>query len=112
LVKTLHAAGCDFVMSYASMGANIIFNFLNRGNILMLAEGVDAFKVKVPGSLVGKTIQESQVRSETGCSIIGVSVDGHMIVPPEPSTLLTENSEIVLLGSVASEKEFLKKYRL
>ena len=111
-IRTLTAAGCDFVMSYASMGSNIIFNLLNRGDILMLAEGVDAFKVKVPKDLVGKTIQETRVRSETGCTIIGVSVDGQMKTPPEPSTVLFDNAEVVLLGSVASEKEFLKRYPL
>lgn len=111
-IRTLNAAGCDFVMSYASMGSNIIFNLLNRGDILMLAEGVDAFKVKVPKSLVGKTVRESRVRSETGCTIIGVSVDGQMKAPPEPATKLVEGAEVVLLGSVASEKEFLKKFHL
>ncbi len=109
-IRTLTAAGCDFVMSYASMGSNIIFNLLNRGDILMLAEGVDAFKVPVPSALVGKTIRESRVRSETGCTIIGVSVDGEMQAPPEPNTVLVDGAEIVLLGSVASEEKFLKAY--
>ena len=110
-IRTLTAAGCDFVMSYASMGSNIIFNFLNRGDILMLAEGVDAFKVHVPRALVGKTIRESRVRSETGCSIIAVSQGSTMIAPPELSTPLSADSEIVLLGSVAAEKAFIERYR-
>lgn len=110
-IRTLVAAGCDFVMSYASMGSNIIFNYLNRGDILMLAEGVDAFKVPVPRALVGKSIRESRVRSETGCSIIAVSQGDRMIAPPELSTALAEGSEIVLLGSVEAEKRFIERYR-
>jgi voltage-gated potassium channel len=111
-IRTLTAAGCDFVMSYASMGSNIIFNLLNRGDILMLAEGLDVFVVTVPKTLVGKNIRESRVRSDTGCTIIGVSVGGQMTALPEPETILPESAKIVLLGSVASEKEFLKRYRL
>ena len=35
-------------MSYASMGANAIFNLLRRADVLMLAEGLTVFRVKVP----------------------------------------------------------------
>ena len=110
-IRTLAAAGCDFVMSYASMGSNIIFNFLNRGDILMLAEGVDAFKVPVPRALVGKTIRESRLRSETGCNVIAVYEGDRMTAPPELSAPLAEGSEIVLLGSVEAEKKFIERYR-
>src|SRR5690606_4467455 len=34
-VSTLHKAGADFVMSYASMGANAIFNVLKRDDVVM-----------------------------------------------------------------------------
>src|SRR5690606_35979816 len=45
-VSTLHRAGADFVMSYASMGSNIIFNLLKRSDVLMLAEGLNVFRMK------------------------------------------------------------------
>ncbi len=38
-VSTLHRAGADFVISYSSLGANAIFNFLQRNDILMLRKG-------------------------------------------------------------------------
>jgi hypothetical protein len=40
-VSTLHRAGADFVMSYSSLGANAIFNFLKNEETLMLAEGLN-----------------------------------------------------------------------
>ena len=63
-VQILHRAGCDFVMSYASMGANMIVNILRHGDIVMLAEGVDVFKVKLPPSLSGKRLSETAIREE------------------------------------------------
>ena len=42
-VSTLHRAGADFVMSYASMGANAIYNVLEKGDVVMLAEGLHVF---------------------------------------------------------------------
>ena len=41
-------------MSQDHMGANTIFNLLNRAEILMITEGLDIFSQKTPKSLVGE----------------------------------------------------------
>jgi voltage-gated potassium channel len=110
-VRALQAAGCDFVVSYASLGASSIFNLLKRGNILLVAEGVDVFKVRTPRALIGKTIAHSRVREESNCSIIGVSIDGAMAINPGVETRLPADAEIVLIGSVKSEEEFFGRFR-
>jgi voltage-gated potassium channel len=69
-LATMHRAGADFVMSYASMGANTIFNLLKRSDIMMVAEGLDLLKVKVPRQLAGNTIAQSSIRKETACSLL------------------------------------------
>jgi voltage-gated potassium channel len=109
-VSTLHRAGADFVMSYASMGANAIFNVLRRADILMLAEGLTVFRVKVPPSLVGKTIAESAVRSQTGCSIVALKSDAALEINPDPNRTLTAEAELILIGVVEDENRFLKAY--
>jgi Trk K+ transport system NAD-binding subunit len=109
-VQILHRAGCDFVMSYASMGANMIVNLLRHGDIVMLAEGVDVFKVELPPSFSGKRLSETSIREECGCSVIAVSQDHRMRINPDPGTLLEAGSEIVLLGTVDSENTFLDRY--
>jgi voltage-gated potassium channel len=110
-VETLHIAGCDFVVSYASLGANAIFNLSKRGNILMVAEGVDVFKVKVPPLLIGKSIADSRVREDCNCSIIGVVVGSKMNMNPGPETLLLQDADMVLIGGVEGEGKFLEHYR-
>jgi len=109
-IQLLHTAGCDFVMSYASIGANSILNFLQNGNILMVTEGVDVFKVQLPKSLNGKKIADTTIRQDCGCSIIGVAHNGQMDINPSSSKKLVEESDIVLIGTVESEVKFLKKY--
>jgi voltage-gated potassium channel len=64
-VSNLHRAGADFVMSYASMGASAMVNLMKRSEVLMLAEGLDLFKVKVPPSLAGKTVAEAGIRERS-----------------------------------------------
>lgn len=109
-VSTLHRAGADFVMSYASMGANAIFNLLQRSDILMMAEGLDVFKVPVPMPLVGKTISETSIRQETGCNIIAVKEDSYMDINPHADVTLGENMEMILIGDGIAEETFLTRY--
>ena len=113
-ISTLHRAGADFVASYASMGANIIFNLLKHSDILMLAEGLNVFRIELPDDLEGKSLVESEIRERTGCSVIAIQreingKDTH-IVHFSPSEVLKSDDELVLIGTIESEEIFLKSY--
>jgi voltage-gated potassium channel len=110
-IQTLHSAGCDFVVSHASLGANNIFNLSKRGSILMIAEGVDVFRVKTPKALVGKTIKYASIREECGCNVIGISTNGSLMINPYPEVTLPQEGEMILIGCVESEEKFFKRYR-
>ena len=97
-------------MSYASMGADAIFNLLERSDTLMVAEGLDVFKLKIPESLIGKTIAESSIRSNTGCTVIAVNIDHESHINPDPSKPLPKDAEIILIGTTEGENLFLKMY--
>jgi len=109
-VSTLHRAGADFVMSYASMGSNIIFNLLKRSDILMLAEGLNVFRMKVPAALAGKSLAETSLRQQTGCSVIAVNAGGQFLINPDPQLTLDGSAEIIMIGSLEAEQEFFKRY--
>lgn len=109
-LANMHRAGADFVMSYASMGANTILNLLQRSDIMMVAEGLDLIKVKVPLQLEGHTIAESSIRKETGCTIIGIRQDEQMSINPEPSMVLPKGAEIILIGTAEAENRFFELY--
>ncbi len=109
-VELLYGAGCDFVMSYASMGANSIFNLLKKGNILMIAEGVDVFKVDVPRSLAGVTIRESSVREKSGCSIVALVSEDDIKINPNPSALIEDGQSIILIGNFDAETRFFEQF--
>lgn len=109
-VATLHRAGTDFVMSYASMGANTMLNLLKRGEILMLAEGLDLFKLPVPKSLAGRSIVEASVRERTGVSIVALARGDEIEVNPDPTRPLPEDGEILLIGTDEAEARFLETF--
>lgn len=106
-VLTLHRAGADFVISEASMGANAIFNLLRRSDVLLLAEGLEVFKVRVPPSLAGKTLTQGAVRQRTGCSVIAIEGNGGLQVNPDPKTTLPAGGEMFVIGSEESQQRFL-----
>ncbi|MFN3331268.1 MAG: potassium channel family protein [Caldilinea sp.] len=109
-VATLHRAGADFVLSYASMGASAILNLLNRGEILMVAEGLDVFEMQTPASLVGKTIAESDIRALTGCTVVAIEQNGVTHINPDPFIPLPADAQMILIGTVAAESRFLKRF--
>ena len=94
----------------ASMGANAIFNLLERSGTMMVAEGLDVFKMKMPPALVGKTIAESSIRRKTGCTVIAINVDHSMQIITDPNQPLPADAEIILIGSVDAENRFLENY--
>jgi len=109
-LATMHRAGADFVLSYASMGANTILNLLKRSDTLMVAEGLDLIKVKAPEQLVGKSIAESNIRKETSCTIIAIKNAEGMKINPDPAEVISEGVELILIGTVEAENKFFKEF--
>jgi len=105
-VSTLHRAGADFVMSYASMGASNVFNLLKRGNLLWLAEGLDVFRVAVPEFLVGKSLAECRFRQTTGCNVVAVEEFGTCNASPDPHRPLSASASLIIVGDTESEERF------
>ena len=110
-INTMHRAGADFVMSYATMGANAIFNILEGQNEMILAEGLNIFTHKVNNFLDNKSLIETNVRQDTGCTVLAIKCeDKGMIVSPDPKRKLKSGQELILIGSPDSENHFNSKY--
>ncbi|WP_291320402.1 NAD-binding protein [Desulfonatronospira sp.] len=111
-VSKLHQAGADLVMSYASMGANSVINFIKGDNVLMVAEGLDIFKEKVAGKLHGKNLGQSDIRMKSGCNVIAIESPARgTLINPEPDTSLEEGDELILIGTSEAEKKFLCTFK-
>ncbi len=109
-INRLHRAGADFVMSYASIGANIFFNLLRKGNILMVAEGLNVIRIPVPDGLIGKSLMESQIREKSGCSVIAIRKNEETIRNPSPTHEFSKGEDLVLIGTVEAEETFFEEF--
>jgi voltage-gated potassium channel len=111
-VDQLYAAGADFVVSNASVGASILMNLLEHKESIFLTEGIAVFRRSLPTSLVGKTISESHLRPKTGCSVVAIEPPGggNALVSPEPETRFEARSGLILIGTPEQEKSFDRRF--
>jgi voltage-gated potassium channel len=109
-VTTLHRAGADAVLSYASTGATAVWNKLSPNPTLVLAEGLDVFRVDMPPTLVGGTLADAGIRQRTGCSVVAVVRGDEVESNPDPTVPLEEEADLIVIGDRRSEQCFLQTY--
>jgi Trk K+ transport system NAD-binding subunit len=109
-VNTIDRAGADCVLSYASLGATAIANHLRHTNVLMLTEGLNLVRVKIPAELAGRTLIEAGVRAQTGCLVVAIDTAEGTRALPAPDQPLPTTGELLLVGDDEAEARFLARY--
>ena len=109
-VDTLHRAGADSVLSYASLGASAIWNELGFDDTLVLAEGLEVFRTAVPAGLAGKTLAHSSIRERTGCTVVAISEGDHVQINPPGDTRLPAGAELVVIADEESQVRFQTRF--
>ncbi|MFN2382294.1 MAG: TrkA family potassium uptake protein, partial [Guyparkeria sp.] len=109
-VKTLSRAGADLVLSYASMGANTVFNLMRGGEALLLAEGLRVFQSPIPPSVAGRSLGDSQIRRLTACTVISVEEEGGRELNPGVDFVMPEKGRMFLVGTLEAEDKFLEVF--
>lgn len=104
-VDQLYAAGADFVVSNASVGANILMNILENKESVFLSEGMHVFRYPVPATMVGRTIAAARIRSLTGSTVIAFEESGKKepTILPAPDEVLTQGMTLIMIGSPEQE---------
>jgi voltage-gated potassium channel len=109
-ISTMHRAGADFVLSYASMGAIETWNALRDDSTLLLAEGLVVFRVPMPTSLAGRPLRSTAIPTTTGCQVVGVVQDGECATDVSPDERLPAAAELLLIGDEDAEERFYRHY--
>ncbi len=107
--RRLLAAGADRVVSPERIGARSMSNSVTRPHtvdftdIVTASQGLDLqldeFSVPVGSSLIGKSIEECNIRRQFGVIVVGVmGADGEMAFNPAPEYRLQVDSTLIVLG--------------
>ena len=107
---TIHRAGADFVLSYASLGAQAVMSVLRGNELLVLGEDLDVFTVPAPRSLLGKTLAETEIGARTGLTVIGLDRDGEVATDLTADTVLTPGTALVMLGDATQRTDFVRAF--
>jgi Trk K+ transport system NAD-binding subunit len=109
-ISTLHRAGADAVLSYASLGATAIWNASGKHRTVVLAEGLEVFRLPMPRSMAGHSLMQCAVSRETGCHVVATARNGDMETNPDPSKPLPGDADLVVIGDEDSEQRFLERF--
>ncbi len=105
-IEAIHRAGADLVLSYSALGIESVISFLQGREATLLGGGVEIFATRVPATLAGKTLAESEIGARSGLNVITVEHAGAVTHNPTPVTVLHEDAEIVALGTQAQRERF------
>ncbi|WP_052665437.1 potassium channel family protein [Nitriliruptor alkaliphilus] len=108
-VSTLHRAGADAVLSYASLGATALWNAIGDDRRLVVAEGLEVFQVRIPDRMVGHSLRDIGLGERTGCDVLAIERHG-IVSAPDPGEPLPSEAELVIIGDEAAEHAFLERF--
>jgi voltage-gated potassium channel len=108
-LEAIHRAGADFVLSYASLGAETAFSTIQGRGLMMFGAGVELFSMPVPAPLIGKTLDECAIGARTGLNVIAVQENGNIVPNPPISLPLPPASELLMIGSHEQRLLFMRE---
>lgn len=109
-VSSLYRVGADQVLSFPALAANLVFNLLDRGDVLLVAEGLAALRVPVPEALAGRSLGESGLRSLTGCTVLAIEEAGVTEAMPGPERLLPRQGRLLMTGTMAAVDRWFARF--
>lgn len=106
----VYRAGADYVLSLPTVTGRMLFSMLMEDVEVLSANTMyEVVRTKAP-KLDGETLEEANIRAETGCTVIAVERDGKLIAGLQPTFQLQEEDQLIVVGSDETVNEFRKKY--
>ncbi len=109
-IDIIQKAGADFVLSYATLGAEAVLSISKGQELTVLGEGITLFITSIPHSLEGLSLAESGIGAKTGLSVIAIKENSKVVTLLSANTLLPSEAEIVMLGTTDMRKTFNAVY--
>ncbi len=102
----MYRAGADYVLALASVTGRMTASaVLEDETVLSPDTQVDVIRTAAPG-LVGRTLGDAEVRSQTGCTVVAVERDGEVLTDVGPDFRVEANDDLVIAGTDAGTNKF------
>jgi Trk K+ transport system NAD-binding subunit len=98
-VRKMYRAGADYVLSLAAVSGRMIASTIVEGeDVLSLDRQIKIVRTTAP-ELVGRTLGDAEVRSTTGCTVVGVERDDSVITEIGPEFAVEAGDELIIAGT-------------
>ena len=97
-VGKTYRAGADYVLSLATVSGRILASTILEETVMSPDTQVEVVRREAPG-LVGQTLGEADVRTKTGCTVVGVERDGVVRTDIGPDFRVQGGDELVVAGT-------------
>ena len=109
-VSKTYRAGADYVLSLATVTGRMSAARLLEGREVLSVEGqVEVVRLEAP-RLVGRTLAEADVRSETGCTVMAIERGEGVITEMGSETRIERGDEVVVVGTDDGIREFERAF--
>jgi Trk K+ transport system NAD-binding subunit len=110
-VQKLYRAGGDYVQSLATISGRMLAStVLEDEEVLAYDKGINVVRLPA-GTLVGSTIVDERVRTETGCTVVAVVRDDETITDFDPETFVVETGdEVIIAGTDEATTRFEQRF--
>jgi Trk K+ transport system NAD-binding subunit len=108
-VQKMYRAGADYVLSLAAVSGRMIASTIVEGeDVLSLDQQIKIVRTTAP-ELVGRTLADAEVRSTTGCTVVGVERGGSVITEIGPEFAVEAGDELIIAGTDDGIRRFTGK---
>jgi Trk K+ transport system NAD-binding subunit len=108
-VQKMYRAGADYVLSLATVSGRMIAStILENEDVLSLNQQVEVVRTVAP-KLVGQTIDDADVRSKTGCTVVGVERDGTVMTDVGPEFEVEADDAVIIAGTDEGIRQFTEQ---
>jgi len=107
----IYRAGADYVASVSIVVGQMVAKLAiseYTENVVMLYEGIEIEKyhVREGSPFAGKTLEELDLRSNVGCTVIGIEKEGRAVTDIHGKTTIEEDSILAIIGSREQIRKF------
>ena len=107
----IYRAGADYVASLSIVVGQMIAKLAiseQKEDVVMLYEGIaiEKYHVEKGSSFVGKTLEELDLRSKVGCTVIAIEKDEKTIIDLHGNTVIEADSILAIVG----RREQIRKF--
>jgi Trk K+ transport system NAD-binding subunit len=105
-IPKMYRAGADYALSLATVSGRMsASHLLSDHDVLSLDRQVEVVRTSAPEA-VGRTVDEADIRSETGATVVAIERNGGVLTDIGPDTRIDPGDELVVVGSDENVRAF------